>query len=153
MNEAADVLDTHGLGVQIDHGGCFVLKHGAVKIVAVAGSVVVALGVIEEGGGGLARCSSALEGLALVSSEGVDLLGGIDHPLLNLGSLSKGIIAGGLALLALGLGSLRMLPLLCSGDGILWGEGGPGQRSSAAKGRAGTSGQWKGKNRVRNPDS
>ena len=35
MDEVADVLDAHGLGVQIDNGGGFMLKHGAVKIVAI----------------------------------------------------------------------------------------------------------------------
>ena len=51
MDEAAVVLDAHGLGVQIDNSGGFMLKHGAVKIAAVTGAVVVALGVIEGGGG------------------------------------------------------------------------------------------------------
>jgi hypothetical protein len=132
------------------------LKHGAVKIAAVTGTVIVAMGVVEGGGSGLARCSGALEGLSLASSEGIDLLGGVGRLLLGLGSLSRGRVGNGLALLALGLGSLRMLPLFFSGGGGgLWGE----RRVLAMEveqpkgGLAQASGQRKGKNPDRIPDS
>ena len=120
MDEAVDVLDAHGLGVQIDHGGGFVLKHGSVEIVAAIaggdGLPVRLLGCIDGGGGGLAGRGGALQRYALARGEGVDLLGGIGHLLLGRGGLGEGLVASGLALLALGLGGL-------SGGGGLGGDG------------------------------
>ena len=68
VDEAVDVLDAHGLGVQIDHGGGSVLKHDAVEIVAAvaggSGLPVRLLGVVG-GGGGLAGRGGALQCRAL----------------------------------------------------------------------------------------
>ena len=69
VDEAADVLDAHSLGVQINHGGGFVLKHGAVEIVAAgaggSGLPVRLPGIVIVGGGGLAGLGGALQSRAL----------------------------------------------------------------------------------------
>ena len=69
VDEAADVLDAHSLGVQINHGGSFVLKHGAVEIVAAgagaSGLLVRLLGIVIGGGGGLVGRGGALQSRVL----------------------------------------------------------------------------------------
>ena len=69
VDEAADVLDAHSLGVQINHGGGFVLKHGAMEIIAAgaggSGLPVRLLGVVIVGGGDLAGRGGALQSRAL----------------------------------------------------------------------------------------
>ena len=117
MDEAVDVLDAHGLGVQIDHRGGFMMKHGVVKIIRGGIRLIVRHGTVVAGGSNLAGCCGVLEGLPLANSKGVDLLGNVGGLLLGLSGPGEGFVARGLGLLALGLSSL-------GGGGSLGGEGG-----------------------------